>query len=158
MFRVDTVFTGSRNSCENIERHLIACYGSVTSGGFLFNFTPGGEGGCDPSLLSEESLTRLLEGTRRGGKTTQQRHPDAAKQKGRSLGQKYGAQNGKKSAAKLRKRVVCEQTGVVYASAGEASKVLGIPRTSISRCCNGHHTTAGGFNWYFLEDEVNGNS
>lgn len=66
-FRIDYVFTGSRYSCEDIERHLISFYGSVTSGGLLFNFTPGGDGLRGKDFLSEESLANMVEGGRRGG-------------------------------------------------------------------------------------------
>lgn len=66
-FRIDYVFTGSRVSCEGIERHLILCYGSVTLGGLLFNFTPGGDGLRGKEFLSEESLANMVEGGRRGG-------------------------------------------------------------------------------------------
>lgn len=66
-FRIDYVFTGPRASCEAIECYLISCYGSVTSGGILFNFTPGGDGLRGKEFLTKESFTKIVEGGRRGG-------------------------------------------------------------------------------------------
>jgi hypothetical protein len=66
-FRIDYVFSGSRPSCESIECFLISCFGSVTSGGLLFNFTPGGDGLKGKDFLTEESLNKMIEGGRKGG-------------------------------------------------------------------------------------------
>ena len=40
---------------------------------------------------------------------------------------------------------ICE-----YVSCAEASRILGIPRTSISKACNGYQLYAGGYAWKFL--------
>ena len=62
VFRQEVVFSGKRISCEGVERHLISCYGSVVSGGLLFNFTPGGDGGIDINLLSPEAAEKVIQG------------------------------------------------------------------------------------------------
>lgn len=43
--------------------------------------------------------------------------------------------------------IVCIETGQQFESAKEASKVLGIPRTSISNCVNGNKKTAAGLHF-----------
>jgi hypothetical protein len=154
-FKIEYVFVGSRTSCSDIESFLISSYGSVTSGGILFNFTPGGDGGVSSSMLPEDSLKRMIRGCKRGGETTHLRHPGITKDRCRTLGEKHGKKNGKVGAAKTRKAVVCVETGVEYVSAGKASEDTGVPRCSISKCCTGSLGTAGGFHWSFKESHGN---
>jgi hypothetical protein len=152
-FRIDYLHTGSRLSCADLESFLICHYGSVVNGGLLFNFTPGGDGGVDSNLLPKESLDRMKAGCSRGGKTTHLKYPDLAKTKCKKLGEKHGAKNGKKAAPKLRKPVVCVETGIQFESAGVAAKMTSVSRCNISRCCTGSLETAGGFHWIFKEAE-----
>lgn len=65
-FRQDVILSGSRSACCSTEKLLIAAYGSVVNGGLLFNFTPGGDGGLDKSLLPPESLERIVSGGAKG--------------------------------------------------------------------------------------------
>ena len=44
-FKQEVIVTGSRQNCGEVEKLLIRTYGSVSQGGLLFNFTPGGDGG-----------------------------------------------------------------------------------------------------------------
>ena len=67
-FKIDVVFTGSRENCQTIETDLISSYGSVVSGGLLFNFTPGGDGLKGREYLSEAAILNMSEGGRKGGK------------------------------------------------------------------------------------------
>ena len=39
----------------------------------------------------------------------------------------------------------------VYKSIGEASRAIGVDRSSISRCCSGSRTKAGGYAWRYAE-------
>lgn len=66
-FRQEVVFSGQRVSCETVERHLISSYGSVVSGGTLFNFTEGGDGGDTFSNASDSEKTRRRELSRLRG-------------------------------------------------------------------------------------------
>jgi hypothetical protein len=154
-FRIEYVFVGSRSSCSDIETLLISSYGSVISGGILYNFTPGGDGGVNSSMLPEDSFERMIEGCKRGGNTTHLRHPGITRERCRTLGERNGKKNGKAGAAKTRKAVVCVETGIEYVSAGEASLYTGAPRCSISKCCTGVLSTAGGFHWSFKESHGN---
>lgn len=45
--------------------------------------------------------------------------------------------------------VICVETGVVYASSGEASRMTGCHQGHISECCNGVHKTTGGYHWRY---------
>lgn len=47
--------------------------------------------------------------------------------------------------------IVCVNTGVVYASANNASKETGIPQANIWRVLHGRYKTAGGYAWAYAE-------
>lgn len=48
-------------------------------------------------------------------------------------------------------RVLCVETGIVYASFGEASRMTGCHQGHISECCNGIHKTTGGYHWRYAD-------
>ena len=50
------------------------------------------------------------------------------------------------------KAVLCVESGIVYQSQNEASRITGISQTHISGCVTGKRHTAGGFHW---EDALN---
>ena len=52
------------------------------------------------------------------------------------------------------KPVICVETNVLYHGAAEASRILGIAKTGITRCCNGvkYYNTAGGYHWRWADD------
>lgn len=52
--------SGSRYNCGEVEKLLIHTYGSVSHGGLLFNFTPGGDGGDTFSLQTEERKAEIV--------------------------------------------------------------------------------------------------
>ena len=47
--------------------------------------------------------------------------------------------------------MICIETGEIFSSMGEASRMKQIDKTSISRCCNGKQITAGGYHWRLLD-------
>lgn len=49
-----------------------------------------------------------------------------------------------------RKKVLCIETGIVYNSTQEASKITGVHQSSISLCCNGKRKTAGKLRWKYI--------
>lgn len=49
------------------------------------------------------------------------------------------------------KKVMCVETGVTFDSTTEASKAMGIIRTSITKCCRRKRKTAGGYHWQYKE-------
>ncbi len=50
-----------------------------------------------------------------------------------------------------KKKVLCMETGEIFFSTQEASRQTGINNTSISKVCNGHRKTAGGYHWQFID-------
>lgn len=48
-------------------------------------------------------------------------------------------------------KVLCVETGIVYASSGEASRMTGCHQGNISECCNGTHKTTGGYHWRYAD-------
>lgn len=51
---------------------------------------------------------------------------------------------------KLAKKVICVETGVIYPSAPEIERQLGICKNSICNCCNNKAKTAGGYHWQYI--------
>lgn len=49
------------------------------------------------------------------------------------------------------KRVLCVETGLIYASSGEAARNTGCHQGHISECCNGTHKTTGGLHWRYAD-------
>ena len=51
-----------------------------------------------------------------------------------------------------RKKVRCVETGVIYHSQQEASRITGISNNGISRACRGNIPSAGGYHWEFVKE------
>ena len=64
---------------------------------------------------------------------------------------KGGKINGAKNGKKLSKPVRCIETGIIYISACEVERRMGIPNNNINYCCNGKRQTAGGFHWEYVD-------
>jgi hypothetical protein len=54
------------------------------------------------------------------------------------------------SAEKTSKAVMCIETGVVFKSAREASRLTKVSSSNVIRCANGKRKTAGGFTWAYV--------
>ena len=52
-----------------------------------------------------------------------------------------------------RKPVLCVETGITYASIGEAAKKTGQDQRHISRCCKGVRKTLHGQHWRFVNEQ-----
>ena len=83
-FHQEVVFTGQRSSCELIETHLISCWGSVINKGFLFNFTPGGDGMKNTYNIPPESLRSMGEGRAKGGTSAMSKNHSKKDDQGKS--------------------------------------------------------------------------
>lgn len=51
-----------------------------------------------------------------------------------------------------RGKVLCVETGEIFASAAEASRLTGINDCGIRRCCQGDQQTSGGYHWKRLAE------
>lgn len=51
------------------------------------------------------------------------------------------------------KKIVCLETELIYKSIKQASRLLNIPSSSISRACSCEAENAGGYHWVFLKDK-----
>lgn len=75
-------------------------------------------------------------------------HTDESKELNRQA--HLGAKN------KMSKPVVCIETQAIFASQGEAGRVMGCDSSTINKCCRGVKKTAGGFHWrYATPEEIN---
>lgn len=77
--------------------------------------------------------------------------------KGKMVGDKnpfYNKKHSQKTKAKIKekvaKKVICIETGTVFASAVDCSKNMGIDRSNISKVCRGVVKTAGGYSFKYL--------
>lgn len=55
---------------------------------------------------------------------------------------------------KLRKRVKCVETGVIYNGIRCAGAKNGICHQNIGQCCKSPNNTAGGYHWQYVEEEI----
>lgn len=49
------------------------------------------------------------------------------------------------------KKLICLDTGIIYYGTSEASRLTGIYRAGISRCCLGQLNTCGGYRWKYID-------
>lgn len=61
-----------------------------------------------------------------------------------------GHMHTKEELVKMSKAVRCIETGKVYISTQDASRLTGICHSGISRAARGEQTTAGGFHWEYI--------
>ena len=57
--------------------------------------------------------------------------------------------------SKKNTKVICLETGIIYKSITNASKLTNICRGDISRCCLHQIKTANGYHWQYYKDELN---
>ena len=56
---------------------------------------------------------------------------------------------------KMSKPVFCIETQVIFASQGEAGRVMNCDSSTINKCCKGVKKTAGGYHWrYATQEEI----
>lgn len=61
-----------------------------------------------------------------------------------------GKHHTKESKNKMRKKIICLETGIIYNGLTEAEQILGISLKQISKCLRTQTKTAGGFHWKYL--------
>lgn len=152
------------------ERYWISFYDCIAPNGY--NLTSGGKSYC---VVSEETRKKMSE-CKKGenapwyGKhlteETKRKLSEAHKGKpGYWTGKKRDAETirkvsesrkGKCAGAESRqsKKIICIETGVIYDSIGECSRITKITRTGIVRALRGYAKSAGGYHWKYYEEET----
>ena len=64
----------------------------------------------------------------------------------------YGKHHTEDALNKMRKKVVCVETGQVFKSITEAAKICNSYSSNIVRCLKKSRNTAGGYHWEYYED------
>ena len=77
------------------------------------------------------------------------KHPKGEFKKG-NIPHNKGKKTSEEKRRKRSKPVLCVETGIVYYSAREANKQIGISYKSISSVCNKKRKTTGGYHWEFI--------
>lgn len=111
-----------------IEQSLIEKYDAIKNG---YNVLKGG----NVTHHSSETISKIRE-SHIGHKPSK----DTIQKMKTTKMKKYGNQ------------VLCIETGIIYPSMGEAMRLTGIDKTSISRCCSGKQGSAGGYHWRYLQE------
>lgn len=57
------------------------------------------------------------------------------------------SESGKGRVPHNARKVLCVETGIEYKSARQAEQILGLPRDSVSKCCNGKQKQVKGLHW-----------
>lgn len=58
----------------------------------------------------------------------------------------YGTRNERAKAKRTRK-IICNETGVIYNSVEQAAEIMGVGKTAISNCLHGRTKTCAGYTW-----------
>ena len=160
----------SQDELNDKERYWISFYDCMAPNGY--NLTSGGRSYC---VVSEETRKKMSE-CRKGEKApwygkklteeAKQKMSEAHKGKpGYWTGKKRDAETlrkisearkGKYSGAnsKQSKKIICVETGVIYDSIGECSRITNINRTGIVRALRGYAKSAGGYHWEYYTQET----
>ena len=65
----------------------------------------------------------------------------------------FNYSNSAMAVKKISKPVKCIETGIIYPSAYDVKRKLGISDSSIGSCCRGKRHTTGGFHWTYVNEE-----
>lgn len=162
-FTHEIVYDGlSQIEAENLEKEMIKKYDCCNplKG---YNIEKGGNSGDKYTESTKKKISEALKGkpkteshklaiskSRKGYKPTEE---SKKKQSERMSGKNNPMYGIKRDISDYKTKAVrCIETGVVYVSGGEASKMTGVNRGDISMNCNGKLSMAGGFHWEFAEE------
>lgn len=112
----------------NIEQFLIRYYNTITNG---YNTLPGG----NVTNHSQSTINKMKQKSVKHSK-------EVIDKITATKIEKYGI------------HVKCIETNQIFNSMGEASKIMNIDKSSISRCCKGQQLTAGGYHWCFEQESI----
>lgn len=161
-------------AAERLEDKFIQYYDSRNpEKGYNF-FTGGARTGAEMSALgkahcseSKHALWQRPEYIEKKQEECRKRYagnPEMCRKTGRAIKEAYEADPGNRKRHSERMRAYyskgnkpqtkprtcrCLETGIVYATLGEAERNTGADHSHISRCCKGLRLTAGGYHWEF---------
>ena len=139
----------TKEEAEQKEIELIAFYKS-NQRKYGYNIENGGNCVGKMSEETKKKISKSNIGKNTGIKNGMYgKHPKGEFKKGNipyNKGKKMSIEEIKKHC----KPVLCVETGIVYYSAREANKQIGISYKSISSVCNKKRKTTGGYHWEFI--------
>lgn len=59
--------------------------------------------------------------------------------------------NSEKIPNKLKKKVICKETQIIYNSTTEAANAVGVFPSNITNCAKNKRRTAGGYHWEYVK-------
>ena len=145
----------TKEEAEQKEIELIAFYKS-NQRKYGYNIENGGNCVGKMSEETKKKISKSNIGKNTGIKNGMYgKHPKGEFKKG-NIPHNKGKKTSEEERRKRSKPVLCVETGIVYYSAREANKQIGISYKSISSVCNKKRKTTGGYHWEFVKEDKNG--
>ena len=139
----------TKEEAEQKEIELIAYYKS-NQRQYGYNIENGGNCVGKMSEETKKKISKSNIGKNTGIKNGMYgKHPKGEFKKG-NIPHNKGKKTSEEERRKRSKPVLCVETGIVYYSAREANKQIGISYKSISSVCNKKRKTTGGYHWEFI--------
>ena len=139
----------TKEEAEQKEIELIAFYKS-NQRKYGYNIENGGNCVGKMSEETKKKISKSNIGKNTGIKNGMYgKHPKGEFKKG-NIPHNKGKKTSEEERRKRSKPVLCVETGIVYYSAREANKQIGISYKSISSVCNKKRKTTGGYHWEFI--------
>lgn len=139
----------TKEEAEQKEIELIAFYKS-NQRKYGYNIENGGNCVGKMSEETKKKISKSNIGKNTGIKNGMYgKHPKGEFKKG-NIPHNKGKKTSEEERRKRSKPVLCVETGIVYYSAREANKQIGISYKSISSVCNKKRKTTGGYHWKFI--------
>ena len=139
----------TKEEAEQKEIELIAFYKS-NQRKYGYNIENGGNCVGKMSEETKKKISKSNIGKNTGIKNGMYgKHPKGEFKKG-NIPHNKGKKTPEEERRKRSKPVLCVETGIVYYSAREANKQIGISYKSISSVCNKKRKTTGGYHWEFI--------
>ena len=135
-----------KEKAEKLERELISLYDSANSK-FGYNKSLGGEHSGKHTEATRRKISNAIKGIKRTEETKAKlRAINKGVNQGKNhpfYGKRHTEESRKKMADAVGHKVMCIETGIVYASKLEAKRQTGVNNTCIQRCCDGLAKYAG---------------
>ena len=155
-----------KEEAENLEKELIAKYNSANNK-FGYNIELGGEHRGKHSEQTKAKISNAIKGIKRTDETKLKLSISHLNKQGENssfYGKHHTEDTKKKIAKALGQKVICVETGEIYASKIEAERQTKVNDTCIQRCCDGIASYAGKLpdgtklHWKYVDDNnINNN-